>query len=378
MTKTTKTTVDIDLLTAAEILAVPQDQPEYLFTGDADVLKAEYRSLVKRWHPDVNTDPRARDVFEHLTKLHNCAETRLKDGVWQIPGTLSLTETDGKKYQLVYKKKAPFDFGDLYISRTLATYVFRKDCKAQYDKTVANIRAIAFANDRIRKEFARNLPQIEKTFAADLGYVLILKKDEEFVRLRDLLDHAGGKLDPKHAAWIMSGLHNMSCYLTAAKLTHNDIGPDTYFVGPKSHRGMLLGGWTYAVPAGKKIELLPDRTYDAAPADIMRDGKADPRMDLGLIRLTGREMLGDPKGIEIHRKKEIPKPLSTWLRMPSSGDAFKDYEAWETSTLRESFGARRYVELKTTFSDIYESKGEKPWVSHPPSTSSATAAPRPR
>jgi hypothetical protein len=39
-------------LTAIDLLAIPKDRPEKLFTGDLEKDRAFYRTLQSRWHPD--------------------------------------------------------------------------------------------------------------------------------------------------------------------------------------------------------------------------------------------------------------------------------------------------------------------------------------
>ena len=73
--------------------------------------------------------------------------------------------------------------------------------------------------------------------------------------------------------------------------------------------------------------------------------RADHRLDLNLIRSMGIEMLGS--------HKEVPDPMAKWLRYASAGDALDDYKVWR-KVLKDSFGARRFVELKVSPSDIYQ------------------------
>ena len=42
-----------------------------------------------------------------------------------------------------------------------------------------------------------------------------------------------------------------------------------------------------------------------------------------------------------------------WLRLPALDDPIEEYRTWRTRVLHDSFGARRFVELPLTQSDIY-------------------------
>ena len=58
------------LLSSSDILSIPIDAPEKLFT--ATNLKHEYRILANGWHPDKNIyNKQAKDVFVHLKLFRN-------------------------------------------------------------------------------------------------------------------------------------------------------------------------------------------------------------------------------------------------------------------------------------------------------------------
>lgn len=350
----------LNSMTAEGLLKIPADEPERLFTADAKAMKAEYHHLLKKWHPDRTQAPQARDVMERLVKLYECGKEKLTADNWQVPGEIRFLKDDGSKSKLRYVKKTAFEYGDCYISRTLVTYVIRPEFRAEYDHAVRMIKGVSYPDDRMRKEFERGLPQIDKAFTAQNGHVLIIKKDPEYVRVRDVLDYCGGKLDPKHVVWVMSCLYNLCCYFQVTGLTHNDISLDSLYIGPKAHVAALLGGWWFAQRKGDTLTALPDRTYNYAPPDVLRSGNADPRVDLTLLRVVGRELLADPRGVHLHKDPSIPRPLASWLRMPSCGNAIQGYGVWQTSTLQACFGPRRYTEMNITFDDVYGQKGGAP------------------
>ena len=58
-------------------------------------------------------------------------------------------------------------------------------------------------------------------------------------------------------------------------------------------------------------------------------------------------------GARLARAGAAPAPMIDWLRLPASNDPIEDYRTWRTRVLPDSFGARRFVELPLTQSDIY-------------------------
>lgn len=363
-------------LTAEQVLAISKNEPEWLFSDTLDVLKQEYRHLAKIWHPDVNKSLQAENVFRHIDALRHAAEDKIEKHTWQKPGLVSFTTFAGDKIDFNFCKKHSFALGEFYLAETSIAYVIRPEHRVLFENALVQIKNLPFADQKMRDQFSIYLPQVSKSFVGKEGCVLILKKEPELVCLRDVLDYSKPHLDPRHVAWTLSSLYNTSCYLNWANLTHNDISPDTIFISPKGHYGALLGGWWYATPKGESLSYLPDRSYDHVPQDIAQTGLADPCLDLGLIRLVGRELLGDASGLKLSANKNIPASLVEWLRMPTSGVPKDDYYVWTNTILKKSFGARRYTEMNLKFSDLY-SYGAKPWVSPPNSTSKNTPSQSP-
>jgi hypothetical protein len=115
----------------------------------------------------------------------------------------------------------------------------------------------------------------------------------------------------------------------------------------------LLGGWWYTVPLGNRMaRVQPARTLVYAPYSILKAKLADIKIDLELVRLIGRELLGDESGVKLTHNHTIPKAMVEWLRSSSSGDAIADYARWP-EILQSSFGDRRFIKLPVNSNDIY-------------------------
>ena len=341
------------MLSATKILAIPPNEPERLF--HRDTVDQDYHSLAKYWHPDTCKDPdasKATEVFAHLNSLHKTAKDKLKVGNWTVHGLLVLQREDGTEVQIKYAKKRAFELGEMYYGRTIIVYVTKpeyEDLAKNFLKVVTDFK---FKDNKMRDEMSRFLPKIKTKFKTKDGhFVIVLEKTPDSYLLRDVLDHAKGKIDPQHIAWITNSIYNIACYLDWAGVTNNDISLDTVFISPEKHMGMLFGGWWYGAKAGEKLTSLSGRTHGYTPPDILRDKKASPRLDLTLIRVVGRELMGDPSGMSLVGVE--PKPMVDFLRRPTSGKAVDDYKNWNESALKPSFGKRRFVKLDINPSDIY-------------------------
>jgi hypothetical protein len=162
----------------------------------------------------------------------------------------------------------------------------------------------------------------------------------------------GGIVPATHVAWISGSLYDLACWLEWAQISHNAIGPDTLFVSPGPPYPRTA--WRVVVCRARRRapEPLPARTVDTVPHDIVRGKVADLRCDLELIRATGRELLGDAGGGCLLREPSVPRPLTDWLRHPSSGSALTGYGLWR-DVLVASIAARRFSRLDVTPEQIY-------------------------
>lgn len=345
----------VEGLKAADILAIPKGEPERLFpSSDLDDIKDVYRLLASKWHTDRNKSPQAKDVFAHVAGLKEKADEKSRAGLWQKPGELRLNTIDGKTFKVRYLKKRDFELGEMYIAENFVTYMVRKEFSDLFQNGVKAIKELKYANDAMREKTARYLPEIHQVLETPTHHVLTLKKTPDVVLASDLLDHLGGKVPPKHVAWMASRLHNLACYLQWGDMTHNAISPETCFVSPEHHSVLLLGGWWYAAKEGTKILGLPNQTVAYAPRAVLDKGLADRRTDSALLRATCRQLLGDVTGVRLARDAANPKPMVDWLCLPGSGDAVEDYKTWIDRVVIDSFGKREFVRFPVSPRDVYQ------------------------
>ncbi|MEL6183094.1 MAG: hypothetical protein AAFU79_00625 [Myxococcota bacterium] len=217
------------------------------------------------------------------------------------------------------------------------------------------VRSFAFANRAMEREVAKMLPPVPEVVSSETHKLIVFAKRRDLVLLRDLCEHLqtkGERLDPRHVAWILSGLYALACWLAWAQLSHQAINLDTVFVSPEHHGVFLLGGWWYATPIAKSVAALPESTVADGPPGLERRRRALRQTDLELIRALGRRLLGDPSGARLTSSSRVPKPMGLYLMLPAGHDAVSEYAAW-MNILESSFGARRFTELAIQPSDIY-------------------------
>lgn len=339
---------------ASEILSIPPDRPELLF--ERDDVEGQFKRLMKSWHPDVCRHPDAQAVTSKINQLHALAQSRIDDGSWDGRMVLTLHGTDGKKRRVRYRAHHTFELGDLYYGDKCVAYVVSREHSGLYRSGVSTITTLHFADDKMRDEVGKLLPHTISSFDTREGnHALILEKRERVYTLFDLLG-AMGRVPPEHAAWITSCLLNICCYLEWAGTSHGDISLDTVFVEPSTHSAYLLGGWWYAHPHGQELTHLPVRSVRLAPRRVLTEKRIeDSTLDLTLVKMIGRELLGFPTGQ--NPPVGTPTAMVDFLRQPPMSSARAEYRFWRETILPASFDTRRYVELDIDPSDVFKQQG---------------------
>lgn len=347
--------MSIENLTATEILKVPLDSPEnlYVVKNEAE-LKKLYRKLSMKWHPDRQENHSDTSlVFAHLQVLYEKALKRMNSGIWTNKNELIIKSDTGSEFELKYVKKESFELGQKYIGNSYVMWIFEKENNDLAQRMLNIIKGFKYPNDKMKKEISKNLPILKKEFYSGGKQVIIVEKSKDEICLKDLLNYFNNKIPPKHVAWILSCLYNLSCYLDYSKIMQGGISSENIFVNPNEHSLSLLGGWWYAHKDEEKLIALNKTAVDIAPPKIIDKRVADKVLNLEMIKLLGRELLGDKTGVYLLKDKDIPMPLIQWLRDASGKSAFKDYEFWQNYVLKNSFGVRRFTKMEVKPSDIY-------------------------
>lgn len=341
-------------ITAASLLGIPAASPERLFSGDEDADRRLYRALANGFHPDRH--PAYGEVFKHLVALKAARDAQVGTDSWCGAGRIELALTSGKRLRIRFLRRHPFELGTVLISPRSVTWLFREEHRALYAQGVAAIQGLRYANETMRAGVSRFLPRVELRAETREVPALVVARPADIVRLRDALDHLGGRMDPRHVAWILGALHDLGAYLQWYGLTHNAIDLDSCFISPRHHAAFLLGGWWYARPAGERMTHLPAssarvwRTILPPRATAART--ATPALDRELIRLAARTLLGDPGGTCLLRDSAIPPALGRWVTTPGDDDGIADYAGWERAR-KAAFGPRRFVEMDLSPRAVY-------------------------
>jgi hypothetical protein len=346
---------NLTALTADDILAIPVTDPERLFREpDEDFIKKATRALSMKWHTDRNPDPRAGDVFDRVQKLNEEAGKKLELGTWEIPGLFQFTGKDGTPFEMRHARKLEVDVGHMYVGRNAVAFRIEDANLDLLENAERQVACLTYANDAMRSEFARYFPDVARKVETATGAVWVLNKTPDVLLLQDVLDHYKGKMPPRHAAWVISRLLNIACYLEMqGKVAHNAIGPDTVFISPQYHSACLLGGWWFTTGLGQPMKAAAQRMMLCAPPAVLQKKVGDNRTDMEMIKALGRELLGDTTGVRLAQDLAVPPALVDWLQLSTHQSAVATYREWQDRVLIDAFGARKFVEMNITHDTLY-------------------------
>lgn len=316
--------------------------PAKLFRGDLDFAREDYLKLSKRWHPDRPMGD--KECFSKIAALYEEAQRRLRTNTWN--GLCVVTFRDAAGHVKALPQLAGFDghLGRVMVLPDETVHLMEPANKSFIRNAERFIGKFRYGSDRMKHDVERCLPRSMKVVAMSDGRIAArLQRPTDVIRLRDVVKHYQNMMDPRHVAWIVSSLMNLACYLEWHGRMHGDISPDTYYISPEHHSGILLDGWWFSMKVGDRVTSIPQRTLDVAPFDLRVHKAATPTVDHELIRLTARE---------ISNLKVTPKPMLGWMNSIAKGKAVDQYRTW-SEVLVKSFGPRRFTPMALTVNDVY-------------------------
>ena len=346
--------MDIDNFSESDILKISLNNPEVLFSGNEIEIKKSYRKLSLSWHPDKNKGLESSSVFSHIHNLYISALDKLNKGTLGTnKKVLEIKDIEGKLFNFKFLKQKSFEMGQYYIGNNIIAWEFNNDYIHEVKKGLTNLNNLKFLDNKMELAFKQYIPVIYKIVECDDKFYVLMKKPKDFINLGDIFSHLNNKLDPKHVAWIISNLYNQLCFIHSNGLMFGGINMDNYYINPETHEGMLVGGWWYSCKEKEKLSMLSTSAIDVAPVSLLNNKKSQLLLDLEMVKLLGRELLGDKTGNYLKSNLSIPEDFSQWFRVGSKEGVISEYSRWNNEVLVKSFGKRRFFEMNINSKDIY-------------------------
>lgn len=333
-------------------------QPEIVFPyASKESVHSTFNRLVKQIHPDVCPGEEAKQAFIKLHALRDEALDRLEKGTWETPGVKMFKCKDGRAFQAVFRKKVDFELGTMYDGACHQVFHLKKEYKDIFYQAETNIaRLPEFADAEMKKRMGKVVPHVIRTETlVDDSHMMSISKLPGVIRLRDVLDHFGGSLDPHHVAWIVSRLLNISCWFQYSGIAHYGLTVDNLYIQPATHEVFVYGGWWYAHDDAASLVAVPRIVLDNTLKTLYEDKVATVEINQNLARMVGRELCGDIAGATLMWDKNIPQPMRDFLLYPASDNAIDDYRRWR-ETLEKSFGKPKFIHLDISADKLYYGK----------------------
>ena len=323
---------------------------EPIFPSDPAEARALYRRLMRRWHPDGNPDPQATAVTATIQVLYR----RSRSATPSTLPTVDIVDEHGRHFRFKALDQQPFELGVFLRARRRIAWHVRTEHVALAQAFARRAQGWQFSHPEMRAQMAPLLPRLDAVVVGPDAALLVLHRDPGLVRLRDVIGHfqtQEGGMPARHAAWIVSGLYHLACYLEISGVVHQAISIDTVWIHPQQHSVHLLGGWFHTREQGEPVQTLPLSSMDCVDRRYRQEKCADARLDRALVRAVGREILGDRQGLRL--PLDLPSPLREALCLPGGSSALADYRHWREA-LAAAFGPPTFVPMPLTASNLYK------------------------
>lgn len=224
-------------------------------------VKKLYREAVKQLHPDLCSEPEAKEALIHLNELRLKHEkgivimddagsiwTQRKEAIFR--GELSLLQTSYQNYQhLKHLKSEAAQHFHLYLPE-------------QMDIT--------------------DVLQVEFPFRAIPLHSLELPQD--------------------HVNWVLSRLLELVAWLAQEGWVHGGINPRSIFILPETH-GIVVSSFYHMKKVGDRLTSVSAAYQNWYPKQVFRDKRASLLIDLECCKRTAAYLLGDKSGLGVKLKK---------------------------------------------------------------------------
>jgi len=249
--------------------------------------RAEYRRLVRALHPDVCALPGAADAVARLNAY--AAQLAALDAPTDDAGPLRVLPDQRLRFE-----------GDPALLRT----------------STANYQRLLALRDPASAHFRKYLPAA----LAWEGPALLLATAAPVVPL------AGLVLPPKHVAWVLSRLLELTAWLHQSGFVHAGLVPEALALDPANH-GLVVLSFYHLTSLGGPLTTISGKYRPWYPDAVFADKRATPGLDLTLVQRTAIGLLGDASGHGVRLRGTVDERLLTFLLTPQH-DAFVAFDTY--------------------------------------------------
>lgn len=304
-------------------------------------VKTIFRKLANFWHPDKNNHKKAGEIFV----LINSAYEKFKKIENNTILNKLIIDTDLPKYEINYFKKEKTNFGYIYIGKSFICYEFEKQFNDIYKNGVENLK-LPYLNKNIEEQMDKFILKAK----ISSNNFLLFNKEKDLILLSDLIN-IKGNIDIKHVAWIINTMFNNACYFYSHNLVYCSFETQNYLINTKMHSGYINFPF-FIHKKEEKLKFLSKTAIENINSNILKNKIANNSIDVDMIKMSARTMLGDITGATFYKRNDIPKEFRLWLLSYSSDNVIQEYKIY-SNLLEKCFGPRKFIDMNISFEDIY-------------------------
>ncbi|WP_297961377.1 J domain-containing protein [uncultured Ruminococcus sp.] len=307
-----------------------------IFPEDIALAQPIYMALMLKYHPDRCSDPRApeasaviNELYGKLKKAHSCQEKLFRCGSRAV----------GIKYLMAVSQ----EYGMEYIGERNVYFLIKDELSDCFTQSEA--RSDLFFREYLPQQILAQaevfLPLVTQVISTDEGLLVETCKRAGELPLPRVLDFYGGRLDSRHAAWIISRLLGICCYAETKGIVWNCLAEENLFIDPAEHTVRVGGGWWFAAREGGRMTGVQSSVYASLSSLTKTDGTAQHITDLECVKALARRILSD----------DAPCAVKDYAESICSSSAFEEMEKWE-KVITDGFGGRRFTHMNVRLPDI--------------------------
>jgi hypothetical protein len=89
--------------------------PGDLYSPDADKMLEEFKSMAKKFHPDICKHPKSSEIMAIINDLYDTGVDMLKSNTWAASNLVRFPTIKGKTVEIRFYTSHPFELGTMYI-----------------------------------------------------------------------------------------------------------------------------------------------------------------------------------------------------------------------------------------------------------------------
>lgn len=317
---------------AQQILACQRYQD--LFSAEPALAQKERQRLLKQWHPDLNSDPQAEQVFIHIHDLFNQASMRHK------VRTLSINQTeyayflthDNTIYTLYYLQN-----GNLIVH-------FKHKASALKNNIIQNLKALnQMLEHHPLKARYQDLLDIRILATPNDDYLKVVF-NTRYLPLVLVKNYIYEHKDWKMSAWIISRLFDTALLLQNNGLNFTGADPHLVFVDTVSHYMIDLSALFFST-SGQMLVLSPMQAK-AVFSDAIAHKICDEDSSNNLIKFLALYLSGDEQQLGnlnlLDQTQVNAELIQHILAIDCQNSVYDNYKQWQTQTLQTIFSKRAF------------------------------------